>query len=58
MVVEGAEGEVVEVVAVESSGETVERRPAADATPWLSLPQCQGQRRGGQAVFHERPETP
>lgn len=45
----GAEEEEVVVVL----GEVAEWRPAPDANPWLSLPQRQG-----QAVFHERCETP
>lgn len=50
--VEGVEGEA------KVFGEAVEGRPAVDAAPWLSLPQCQGHRWGGQAVFHERHEIP
>ncbi len=40
--------EAVEVLGLAAAG-----RPAPDANPWLSLPQRQG-----QAVFHERHETP
>lgn len=50
---EEVEAEVAEVL-----GEAVEERPELDAAPWLSLPQCQGQGREGQAVFHERHEIP
>lgn len=53
----GAEEEGEEVV-VEVLREEVEGRPAPDATPWLSLAQCQEQRREKQAVFHERHEIP
>lgn len=58
--VEAAEEEevVVEAEVAEVPGKEVEGRPALDATPWLSLPRCQGQRREGQAVFHERHEIP
>lgn len=41
-----------------AEAEVAEGRPAPDANPWLSLPQRLGQRREGQAVFHERHETP
>lgn len=47
-----------EEAVVEVLGEAAEGRPAPDATPWLSLPQCQGRQREGQAVFHERHEIP
>lgn len=55
---EEEEGEEEEVEVVEVLGEAAVGRPAPDVNPWLSLPQRQGQRRGGQAVFHERHETP
>lgn len=47
-----------EGVEVEVPGEAAEVRPASDANPWLSLPQRQGRRWEGQAVFHERHEVP
>lgn len=50
--------EEVEAEVVEVPGEAVEGRPAQDANPWPSLPQLQGQRWGGQALFHERHEVP
>ena len=43
----------MEVAAEEGEAEAAEGLPAPDADPWLSLP-----RRQGQAVFHERHETP
>ena len=50
--------EEVEAAVVEVQGEAAEGQPAPDTNPWPSLPQRQGQRRRGQAVFHERHETP
>lgn len=43
----------MEVVVEEEEAAAAEGLPAPDADPWLSLPQRQG-----QAVFHERHETP
>lgn len=54
MVEEGVEAEVAEVLGQVAA----EGRPASDANPWLSIPQRLGQRWEGQAVFHERRETP
>lgn len=55
----GAVEEGVEVEVAEALGEAAaEGRPASDANPWLSIPQRLGQQREGQAVFHERHETP